>query len=133
MANPVNLKISTSDVSYDVVIKAIITIISDLKTLIEEENSFLNRGYPASLISTTDIKSNLAKKYASLGNFLAEKQQSEGSLIPDAHVHALLLQAGQTLCHLSFENKELLSGALQATKRRVDTIMSAIQSSPSLN
>lgn len=102
-----------------------VDVLDELKTLIAEENDLLNQGLPASMIETIDAKEQLSLKYGALGNDLVDR--SGGQILSDDALREKLLQATAQLVAMTEENRQLLSNALAATRRRVDNVMEAIR------
>jgi hypothetical protein len=100
-------------------------VMGELKALIAEENDLLTQGLPASMLGTKGQKEQLSAKYGALGNDLVD--HSAGQILSDAALQEKLLAATTQLLAMTEENRQLLSNALAATRRRVDKVMDAIR------
>ncbi len=102
-----------------------VDVLGELKALIAEENDLLSQGLPASMLGTIEQKEQLSAKYGALGNDLVD--HSAGQILSDAVLQEKLLAATTQLFEMTEENRQLLSKALDATRRRVDKVMEAIR------
>jgi hypothetical protein len=102
-------------------------VLGELQAIIEEENDFLSRGLPATLLDTTELKGRLSQEYAQLGNELVDGAATH--MISNPELHGKLLEASAQLFALTEENRKLLCDALAATRRRVDMVMDAVRAS----
>lgn len=107
------------------VIKDFIGVMDKLKAIIETENEFLERGLPATLLATTKRKSMLSKEYGALSNEMLD--QAAEQLMADPALPVKLVAAGAELQAMSTENRQLLERAIEATRRRVDSVMEAVR------
>jgi hypothetical protein len=129
MTVPPKSKSGTKEpVQGESVVNDFVGVMGKLKAIIEEENDFLSRGLPATLLDTTERKGALSDEYASLGNELVDGAGST-QIISNPELHAKLLEASKQLFALTEENRQLLSEALAATRRRVDLVMDAVRAS----
>ena len=111
------------------VVTEFVGVMGELKAIIEEENDFLARGLPATLLDTTERKSRLSEEYGVLGNELVDGSGTQ--MISNPQLHGKLLEASAQLYALTEENRQLLCNALAATRRRVDMVMEAVRASDS--
>ncbi len=109
----------------DAAVSEFVGVLGELKALIAEENSLLSQGLPASMLETIDQKEQLSAKYGALGNDLVD--HAAGRILSDAALQEKLLAATTQLVSMSEKNRQLLSNALDATRRRVDKVMEAIR------
>lgn len=109
------------------VLKEFVGVIDKLRTIIEIENEFLERGLPAGLLATTRRKSLLSREYDALSNELIE--QAVDHLLADPTLPGKLVAAGSELQAMGAENRQLVQRALAATRRRVDGVMEAVRAS----
>jgi len=112
------------------VLKEFVGVMDKLKAIIETENEFLERGLPATLLATTKRKSLLSREYGALSAELLD-QQAE-ALMADPALPVKLVAAGAELQAMSAENRELLERAVNATRRRVDSVMEAVKAAADL-
>lgn len=111
--------------TQDPAVSEFVGVLGELKALIAEENDLLSQGLPASMLSTIAQKEQLSAKYGALGNDLVD--HSAGQILSDAALQEKLLAATSQLFSMTEENRQLLSDALAATRRRVDNVMEAIR------
>lgn len=102
-------------------------VMGKLKAIIENENEFLERGLPATLLATTKRKSVLSREYGALSNELIDS--SVDQLLADPELQVKLVAAGAELQAMTTENRVLLEKAVSASRRRVDAVMEAVRSS----
>ncbi len=113
--------------SGDTVVSQFVGVLQHLRTLIEEENAFLERGLPATLLDTTDRKGNLSRQYDLLGGQVVDRAADE--VRADPTLQKQLLKATAELVALTEDNRELLDKALVASRRRIAAVMDAIRDS----
>lgn len=109
----------------DPAVNEFVGILGELKSLIAEENDLLTQGLPASMLETRGEKEQLSQRYGALGKDLVT--QSGEQILSDGALHEKLLEATAQLVAMTEENRQLLSNALAATRRRVDNVMDAIR------
>jgi hypothetical protein len=102
-------------------------VMGKLKAIIENENEFLERGLPATLLATTKRKSVLSREYGALSTELLEA--SVDQLLADPELQVKLVAAGAELQAMTKENRALLERAVKASRRRVDAVMEAVRAS----
>lgn len=102
-------------------------VMGKLKAIIENENDFLERGLPATLLATTKRKSVLSREYGALSNELLDVAVDQ--LLSDPELQVKLVAAGAELQAMTKENRALLERAVKASRRRVDAVMDAVRSS----
>ncbi|PKU26006.1 hypothetical protein [Telmatospirillum siberiense] len=102
-----------------------VDVMDELKSILAEENDLLSQGLPASVLETIGEKEQLSQKYGVLGNDLVDR--SGGQILSDGALREKLLEASAELVAMTEENRQLLSNALAATRRRVDKVMDAIR------
>jgi len=102
-------------------------VMGKLKAIIENENEFLERGLPATLLATTKRKSVLSREYGALSNELLDAAVDQ--LLSDPELQVKLVAAGAELQAMSKENRALLERAVNASRRRVDAVMEAVRAS----
>jgi flagellar biosynthesis/type III secretory pathway chaperone len=112
------------------ILKEFVGVMDKLKAIIETENEFLERGMPATLLATTKRKSILSREYGALSAELLD-QQAE-ALMADPALPVKLVAAGAELQAMSAENRDLLERAVNATRRRVDSVMEAVKAAADL-
>jgi hypothetical protein len=114
------------DTRSDPVVADFIGVMGQLTALMEEENAFLSRGMPATLLVSTQRKGALSAEYGMLSAELTSGTV-KSQLISDPRLQEMLVESGAMLCALSEENRQLLENALSATRRRVDAVMEAVR------
>lgn len=102
-------------------------VMGKLKAIIENENDFLERGLPATLLATTKRKSVLSREYGALSSEVLEAAVDH--LLADPELQVKLVAAGAELQAMSKENRALLERAVNASRRRVDAVMDAVRAS----
>jgi flagellar biosynthesis/type III secretory pathway chaperone len=102
----------------------LLAVMSDLKDIIETENDFLRRGMPAALSDMTQRKTELADEYADLTQEVLADFSDE--IVGNPILRQKLIESGEELRRLSQENMMRLESALDATRRRIEAVMSAI-------
>ena len=102
-------------------------VMGKLKAIIENENDFLERGLPATLLATTKRKSVLSREYGTLSNELLDVAVDQ--LLADPQLQVKLVAAGAELQAMTKENRALLERAVNASRRRVDLVMDAVRAS----
>jgi hypothetical protein len=102
-------------------------VMGKLKAIIENENEFLERGLPATLLATTKRKSVLSREYGALSNELLDTSVDE--LLADPGLQVKLVAAGAELQAMTTENRALLERAVSASRRRIDAVMDAVRAS----
>lgn len=104
---------------------ALFGVMTELKEILETENDFLRRGMPAALSDMTERKTSLAETYTTLSHKVLARYADD--IISDPALQSRLVQAGEELRGLTHENMLRLNSALEATRRRIDAVMEAIQ------
>jgi hypothetical protein len=115
--------VSASDA--DATVKQVIALIDDLIVVVAEENKILARGIPASLSTSVARKNELADLFE-----LWVRQITSQQLFVRVSDHALRLHVLDRVRVLRVEmaeNVERLTGAIEATRRRIDAVMRAIR------
>ena len=102
-------------------------VMGKLKAIIENENDFLERGLPATLLATTKRKSVLSREYGALSNEVLDTAVDQ--LLADPELQVKLVAAGAELQAMTTENRALLERAVSASRRRVDAVMDAVRAS----
>ncbi len=102
-------------------------VMGKLKAIIENENDFLERGLPATLLATTKRKSVLSREYGTLSNELLDVAVDQ--LLADPELQVKLVAAGAELQAMTTENRALLERAVKASHRRVNLVMEAVRAS----
>jgi hypothetical protein len=102
-------------------------VMGKLKAIIENENEFLERGLPATLLATTKRKSVLSREYGALSNEVLDTAVDQ--LLSDPELQVKLVAAGAELQAMTTENRALLERAISASRRRVDAVMDAVRAS----
>jgi len=100
-------------------------VMGRLQAVIAQENDLLNRGLPASVIETIELKAALSKEFGAKGDELVAGDT--GKELQGTALQEKLLTATAQLYAMTEENRQLLSRALDATRRRVDKVMDAIR------
>ncbi|MDR3438537.1 hypothetical protein [Telmatospirillum sp.] len=111
--------------SEDPAVSEFVGVMGRLRSVIAEENDLLNRGLPATMLDTIELKAKLSKEFGSKGGDLVNG--SSGQDLNGSALQEQLLNATAQLYAMTEENRQLLSNALSATRRRVDKVMEAIR------
>ncbi len=104
-------------------------VMGKLRAVIEEENDFLSRGMPATLLDTTRSKGALSDELGARGAELVTG--AGGEILSDPALHEQLIKASAELRALTAENRQLLDKALAASRRRIDAVMAAVRAAES--
>jgi hypothetical protein len=102
-------------------------VMGKLRAIIENENEFLERGLPATLLATTKRKSLLSREYGALSTELLDTAVDQ--LLSDPELQIKLIAAGAELQAMTTENRALLERAVNASRRRIDSVMDAVRAS----
>jgi hypothetical protein len=100
-------------------------VMGRLSAVIAEENDLLSRGLPATVLETQRLKDSLSKEFGTKGGELVDG--AAGEVLSDTVLQEKLVAATAQLYAMTEENRQLLSDALAATRRRVDNVMDAIR------
>jgi hypothetical protein len=104
----------------------LMSVITELTEVIEEENAVMAEGIPAAVVNTVDRKLELSDAYEEL---LAELVDSKpASLSADPELARKLMESVLALREVTQENLLRLEAAMNASKRRVEAVMSAMRS-----
>jgi hypothetical protein len=106
-------------------VAAVIDLMQRMTLVIEEENRILSQGMPASLASTSARKTELADQFEGWANRVRTAQIEIGHA--DIEMRAKLLNATKALRTVMEENVVRLRIAMEASRRRVEAVMSAIR------
>ncbi len=109
----------------DAAVSDFVGVMGRLRAVIEEENDFLSRGMPATLLDTTRSKGALSSEFGARGAALVTS--AGGQILSDPALHEQLVKASAELRALSAENRVLLDKALAASRRRIDAVMAAVR------
>lgn len=99
-------------------------VMSELKDVLIAENGLLDIGLPAALSDLTEIKSQLAEDFQELSSEILADHADE--IAADPALGRRLMEAGLELRTLTQANMQRLSSALDATRRRIESVMMAI-------
>jgi len=99
-------------------------VMSQLKDVLIAENDLLDIGLPAALSDLTDIKTLLAEDFQELSTEMLSEHA--GEIVANPALGHRLVEAGMELRTLTQANMERLSSALDATRRRIESVMMAI-------
>lgn len=103
----------------------VIAVIDDLVALIEQENQVLARGFPASLASSVVRKNELADVFEGKVREVVERQLF--MRMTDDALRRHFLARVKSLRVSMTENTDRLRAAIDATRRRVESVMRAIR------
>lgn len=107
--------------------KDLLEIIGLLTELLRAENDHLRNGFPATLFQLRDRKQELADDYAEIGEEVMATHRE--MIAADPSIQKRLVDASFELRALTEENMHLLEGALAATRRRIEAVVSTIKKS----
>jgi len=118
-------QMKSNPILNELAIADLMTVMSDLIAVVETENDLLHRGLPAALSDYADKKEILTNKFTNLsrGVLLTCRQE----LAEDDELRTQIVATGQILKSLTQENMRLLRGAMDATRRRINSVMTAIR------
>lgn len=105
--------------------EALLETVTELSTLIAEENRALAAGYPAGLAASTDRKAALAAEYADLWEDLGP--DGAALLAQDPDFGRVLMAAVVALRGATQENATRLEAAMAASRRRVEAVLAALR------
>lgn len=105
--------------------KDLLEIMTLLNQLIRAENEHLRNGFPATSFQLHERKRELADDYAEMGEQVMASHR--GMIAADASIQKRLVDASFELRALTEENMHLLEGALAATRRRIEAIVTSIR------
>lgn len=104
--------------------EAFFKAMEELKAVIEGENEVLARGLPNTIL---ELKARKAALQAQCTALLLEVSDDVQALALDQALLDQLATVTQDMRRLTDENSKLVKEATQATRRRVDAVMAAIQ------
>lgn len=110
--------------------KALLALVDDLIVVIEEENTLMAAGIPASTSHLVERKRELAGKFS---HWIAGLRSREIEVVhADSALRKRLVESNEVLRLHMNDNVESLRASIAATRRRIDAIMRAIreQSTP---
>ena len=110
----------------ELVIADLMAVMQDLMTVVRSENDLLHRGLPAALSDYAAQKDLLTDHFSHLSRSVLASCQQE--LLADDELRQQIVGTGQALKSLTQENMRLLRGAMEATRRRINSVMTAIKS-----
>ena len=110
----------------ELAIADLISVMKELIALVYSENELLTRGVPAALSDYADQKDQLTDRFSDLSRGVLSSCSQE--LTDDEDLREQIVATGQMLKSLTQENMRLLRGAMDATRRRINSVMTAIQS-----
>lgn len=105
--------------------EALLETVTELSTLIAEENRALAAGYPAGLAASTERKAVLAGEYAELWEDLGP--EGAALLAQDPDFSRMLMAAVTALRGATQENATRLEAAMVASRRRVEAVLEALR------
>lgn len=112
-------------------VEAVIDLMQKMASVIDEENSILSQGIPASLASTSARKVELADRFE---EWVARVRNEQVQIShADVNVRMRLLAGTKALRAVMDENVVLLRIAMEASRRRVEAVMNAIREQISSN
>ncbi|MCR6632562.1 MAG: hypothetical protein NVV74_22345 [Magnetospirillum sp.] len=104
----------------------LMSVVTDLTEVIEEENALMAEGMPAAVTATIDRKLELSDAYEDLYAELVENRRD--CLTADPAFANRLMEAVLHLREVTTENMARLEAAMQASRRRVEAVMAAMRS-----
>lgn len=115
----------SNPIMNELAIADLMVVMKELIAVVQSENDLLHRGLPAGLSDYADQKDLLTSRFADLSRGVLSSCTQE--LADDEDLRQDIVTAGQALKSLTQENMRLLRGAMDATRRRVNSVMTAIQ------
>lgn len=104
----------------------LLSVISALTEVMEEENAVMAEGMPAAVVNTVDRKLELSDTYEELYAEMADNRAE--ILAADPEFARKLMDAVLRLREVTAENLNRLEAAMNASKRRVEAVMAAVRS-----
>lgn len=104
-------------------------VIDELIAVMAEENQALAAGFPAGLVHTVDQKQALSEEYARLWETLSLSLPHLQQVDPGAV--DLLIRRVRLLRAVADENMARLEAAMQASRRRVEAVLTALRTEAS--
>jgi flagellar biosynthesis/type III secretory pathway chaperone len=117
--------VKSNPILNELAIADLMTVMKDLIAVVRSENDLLHRGLPAALSDYGEQKDHLTDRFTDLSRGVLSSCTEE--LSDDEDLRQEIVVTGQALKSLTQENMRLLRGAMDATRRRVNSVMSAIQ------
>ncbi|HVI49884.1 MAG TPA: hypothetical protein VM661_01595 [Candidatus Sulfotelmatobacter sp.] len=108
--------------------EALFRAMEELKAVIDGENEILALGLPTTIL---ELKARKAALQAQCTALLLEVSEDVEALAMDQPLLDQLASVTEDMRRLTSENAKLVGAATQATRRRVDAVMSAIQAATS--
>lgn len=116
---------NSNPILNELAIADLMAVMEELIVVVQSENDLLHRGLPAALSDYADKKDHLTGRFADLSRGVLSSCTQE--LSDDEDLRQQIATTGQSLKSLTQENMRLLRGAMDATRRRINSVMSAIQ------
>jgi len=107
---------------------ALFKAMEELKAVIDGENEILALGLPTTIL---ELKARKAALQAQCTGLLLEVSEDVEALASDQSLLDQLAAVTEDMRRLTSENAKLVGAATQATRRRVDAVMSAIMAAAS--
>ncbi len=114
------------DAANDRLASELLAVVTELSGVIADENDILSRGIPASVVETLDRKLALTEVYEELWERMDETGEGCG-FSTESDLSRDLMDAVRHLRDVTSENLDRLEEAVDASKRRVDAVMAAMQ------
>ena len=118
-------RMKSNPILNELAIADLMTVMEELILVVQSENDLLHRGLPAALSDYADQKDHLTNRFADISRGVLSSCNRE--LSDDDDLRQQIVTTGQALKSLTQENMRLLSGAMDATRRRINSVMTAIQ------
>lgn len=106
-------------------VTSLMAVMHELTALLREENDLLRRGMPAQAAARTNRKVDLSNSYTEL--MMLARYRYLADIKADPGLREPLLAISHELDGLSRENLTRLEAAMQATRRRIESVMKAIK------
>ncbi len=104
-------------------VEDLVAVMDMLRSIMAEENDFLRCGLPASLYEWKEFKQDLAEQYDAISRRVAA--EIADGVHPDPDIVRTLVEQTRALKGLADENLRLLDGAVTATRRRIEAVITA--------
>jgi flagellar biosynthesis/type III secretory pathway chaperone len=118
-------RVKSNPIQNELAIADLLSVMSDLILVVESENDLLHRGLPAALSDYADTKEHLTNRFTDLSRGVLSTCRQE--LADDDELRGQIVSTGQVLKSITQENMRLLRGAMEATRRRINAVMTAIR------
>lgn len=111
--------------SGSVLFDELMAVMAELRTVLEAENHMLDRGFPAGLTGTAELKDKLSERFQGLYARLMQSLPMQA--MENAELLRRLASEGAVLRKLAQDNMAKLDAAMEASQRRIDSVIGALR------